>query len=406
MKRAGHTHNEILSWLQEMGIRVSLSTLSRRLRDWGLRRRTKVTVSDELAERVNFLFHHTLLSDSQIASKIADEDGLETTENQVQEIRLLFGWERQNLTPNTVPQQITQQYVHQLVTGEGRSFGRRWAMTYLRHRFGHRARQLDVANALKLLDPEGVASRTPNLRKKRLENYITAGPDHLWCLDGHDKLAQYGIEIYAAVDAYSRKIIWFYVGNSNRTQLSVLRQYLLAVKARGLCPSFIRTDKGTETIMLADAHFSLFTEAALAEHWPDEEYDSLRITDCYVYGPSTRNVRIEGLWRQQRYTTTGPWIQYFKLLSLSGLFEQQSLADKVVLLFVFMPIIRSELQTFVDTHNAHPIRVQRNRSHHVAGVPNELYTDHARQCGFSLDFGVHSQWEAQVAQYGTLLIVQ
>jgi hypothetical protein len=69
---------------------------------------------------------------------------------------------------------------------------------------------------------------------------------------GDDKLAQYGIEIYAAVDAYSRKIIWFYVGNSNRTQLSVLRQYLLAVEARGLCPSFIRTDKGTETITLAD----------------------------------------------------------------------------------------------------------------------------------------------------------
>src|SRR5947199_1830936 len=137
--------------------------------------------------------------------------------------------------------------VHQLIFGEGLSFGRRWAITYLRHRFGHRARQLDVANALKLLNPEGVASRTPGLRKKRLENYITAGPDYLWCLDGHDKLAQYGIEIYAAVDAYSRKIIWFYCGSSNRTQLSVLNQYLRAVKTRGICPSFIRTDKGTET---------------------------------------------------------------------------------------------------------------------------------------------------------------
>jgi hypothetical protein len=52
-------------------------------------------------------------------------------------------------------------------------------MTYLRHRFGHRARQLDVANALKLLDPKGVTRRTPGLRKKRRENYIAAGPDHL-----------------------------------------------------------------------------------------------------------------------------------------------------------------------------------------------------------------------------------
>jgi len=70
----------MLSWLQEMGIRVSLSTLDRQLRDWGLRRRTKAIITDELAERVNFLFHHTLLSDSQIASKITNEDGLETSD--------------------------------------------------------------------------------------------------------------------------------------------------------------------------------------------------------------------------------------------------------------------------------------------------------------------------------------
>jgi hypothetical protein len=44
-----------------------------------------------------------------------------------------------------------------------------------------------------------------------------------------------------------------------------------------------------------------------------------------------------------------------------------------------MPIIRSELQTFVDTHNAHPIRAQPKRAHHVAGVPDELYSDRSRQ---------------------------
>jgi hypothetical protein len=47
-------------------------------------------------------------------------------------------------------------------------------MIYLRRR-GHRARQLDVADALRLFDPEGVARRVPGLRKRRLENYITGG---------------------------------------------------------------------------------------------------------------------------------------------------------------------------------------------------------------------------------------
>ena len=69
----------------------------------------------------------------------------------------------------------------------------------------------------------------------------------------------------------------------------------MVVKARGLCPSFIRTDNGADTIMFAHGRFSVFTEAALAEHWPDEEYDSLRITDCYIYSLSAGNVRAEGL---------------------------------------------------------------------------------------------------------------
>ena len=53
--------------------------------------------------------------------------------------------------------------------------------------------------------------RTPGMRRKRRENYIVPGPDWLWCLDGHDKIARYGIKIYGSIDAYSRKTIWFYV---------------------------------------------------------------------------------------------------------------------------------------------------------------------------------------------------
>jgi hypothetical protein len=79
MKRDGHTHNQVLSWLRDQGVIIGISSLKERLQIWGLRRNTKVQLTDELAERVNWLFHHTLLSDSQITSKIADEDGLETS---------------------------------------------------------------------------------------------------------------------------------------------------------------------------------------------------------------------------------------------------------------------------------------------------------------------------------------
>jgi hypothetical protein len=63
------------------------------------------------------------------------------------------------------------------MVNKGQLFGRRWVIIYLRYRFDYRARQLDIINILKLLNPKGVARRTPGLRKKRLKNYVTAGPD-------------------------------------------------------------------------------------------------------------------------------------------------------------------------------------------------------------------------------------
>ena len=49
-------------------------------------------------------------------------------------------------------------------------------------------------------------------------------------MDRYLKLAPYGIEIYAVIDAYSRYILWVYVGITSRTAVSVLRQFLEAVQ--------------------------------------------------------------------------------------------------------------------------------------------------------------------------------
>jgi hypothetical protein len=38
--------------------------------------------------------------------------------------------------------------------------------------------------------------------QRHRKEYIVPGPDYIWSLDGHDKLSDWGIEIYAAIDAY------------------------------------------------------------------------------------------------------------------------------------------------------------------------------------------------------------
>jgi hypothetical protein len=68
------------------------------------------------------------------------------------------------------------------------------------------------------------------------------------------KLTPYGIEIYAAIDAYSRYVVWIYVGVSGMTAVSVVRQYLNAIKNIGYHPQVIRSDYGLETALIAKAY--------------------------------------------------------------------------------------------------------------------------------------------------------
>jgi hypothetical protein len=70
---------------------------------------------------------------------------------------------------------------------------------------------------VKELDLVGLQCHTNDMQR-HCEEYIVLGPDYIWSLDGHNKLLDWGIEIYAAIDAYSQFIIWIYIGISNRIE--------------------------------------------------------------------------------------------------------------------------------------------------------------------------------------------
>jgi hypothetical protein len=59
--------------------------------------------------------------------------------------------------------------------------------TYLRIKYRHNAREDDVRDAIATLDIPGTESRRKGPDKGRQrEEFITPGPDWLWCCDGHD----------------------------------------------------------------------------------------------------------------------------------------------------------------------------------------------------------------------------
>jgi len=135
---------------------------------------------------------------------------------------------------------------------------------------------------------------------------VVPGPDYIWSLDGHDKLADWGFEIYAAIDAYSRKIMWIYIGISNRTGRSVLHQYLHAVEQTGYLPRILRTDHGTECPLVAEAHYGL-SRAARAAMADSEEELELQFKDVFYFGSSTHNQRIESWWAQLEKSKLYTW---------------------------------------------------------------------------------------------------
>jgi hypothetical protein len=150
----------------------------------------------------------------------------------------------------------------------------------------------ELFNIVKELDPVGLHNRTQRLDRRR-GDYIVPGPDFCWSVDGYCKLEVYGIQIYAGIDAYSRCVIWIYVGVSARTMVSVLKQLATTVRKRKLVPHLIRSDMGKETIMAADFQYQHACKVRQTE-----ENEDCAFNTTWIYGTSTLNQRIESWWQQ------------------------------------------------------------------------------------------------------------
>ena len=149
---------------------------------------------------------------------------------------------------------------------------------------------------VKILDPEGVALRRYDFQRHRGQ-LIIPGPNFLWSVDGYCKLDAFGFEIYGVIDAYSRFIVWIYIGVSAHTSISCVRQFLDTVKERKIIPRILRSDRGVETGLIAAAHHRL-----RQVHEPD-----ISLNDCFFYGTSTKNQRIESWWGQFCKTLIYRW---------------------------------------------------------------------------------------------------
>ena len=178
------------------------------------------------------------------------------------------------------------------------------------------------------------------------------------------------------------------------------------MKVVGYCPNFIRSDKGTETLMMVDAHYFFYHTTHFNDPTiSDEMFDQICFSDCYIYGKSTGNTRIEALWCQMIGRVIEQWILFFSALEADGWFRENLASDQVILVFIFMPILQDVISDWVEDHNAAPIRPQKHRSLHVSGIPNDLYrgSPDALKQGFDFDHDLHNELEKQVLNYSMFI---
>lgn len=324
--QAGRTILDIAGRLRRHhDITVTDRTVKSRFQSWGISKRVRTDKNEQLFDRIRTLYFTMALNDSDMLQVLHNEGfqisllGLRRVRKELNLFRAHISTERKQLLEDTMQNVLQQEIQKGVIQGCGRrlvynhfrrqgyNFPRFVRLSFMVLRLtgqdlflcliltSHRDKLFTIYRTLL---PDVVDRRKRDLQGRRGE-YTVPGPNFIWSVDGYNKLRSYGIEIYAALDAYARYVVWIYVGISNRTQVSVLSQYLSTIQAFGQQPRFIRSDpdRRDETSLLASAHHQL-----------QQEYEpGLEFQDCYLYGTSTANQRIEAWWGQITHSQLFKW---------------------------------------------------------------------------------------------------
>ncbi|KAE8334194.1 hypothetical protein BDV24DRAFT_156997 [Aspergillus arachidicola] len=316
----------IQDYLKEsFNLQLSKRTLESRLQEWGLLHQDRtVSINTDVQARIKVLFFQVGLEDKDILY-VLHQEGVTLSPRTLRRMRKSLGLRQ--------TEAILQALLEESEKGRIQGFGRRLLYQHMHRLF----------QAYRTTFPDRIFARCHQLQCKRGE-YIVPGPNYIWSVDGYMKLEPYGIEIYAGIDAYSRYIIWIYCGITARTALSVLNQFLDIVETVQLQPQKIRSDHGSERGRFQNIYLQL-----------QQAYDpSIQLAYCWIEGRSTDNQRIEAWWEQLSKSALYKWRTYFRTLKDEGLFSKSCTADQITLLSIYMPIIRTEIYSYVELWNYLP----------------------------------------------------
>ena len=279
--------------------------------------------------------------------------GIRISIRSLQRILRQYGLRRKNITVDT--KLVLNEIVKEL-RGSGSLVGYR-AMHQKLSEKGIFVTKEIVRLVLKHIDPVGVSLRQKRKLVRRL--YSVKGPNHVWHLDGNDKLKPYGFCIHGCIDGYSRKMLWLNVCPSNKDPSVKAQFYIEFVSQLGSVPLIVRADRGVENSSIAGMQrfFRRYSRNAFSS---------------FLFGKSTANQRIEGWWSFLKRYFLQWWINYFKELVDNGLYDLTNPIHVECMRFCFYGIIQDELSGILSRWNHHKIR-RSNVSVSPSGRPDLLY---------------------------------
>ena len=210
---------------------------------------------------------------------------------------------------------------------------------------GIRVQRSRIRESIARVDPVNTVLRWGMVVSRR--KYSVPWPNSLWHLDGHHSLIRWELVIHGCIAGFSRRIIFLKCSSNNKSE-TVLSYFLEAIDRDGrLWPSRIRVDRGVENVLVCDT--------MVERHGPNR--------GSFIAGPSTRNQRIERLWRDVFRCVIHMYYYIFYGMEQSGVLNLNNPINHMFSLqLVFMARINHALHEFTEAFNHHKIRTANNWS--------------------------------------------
>ena len=223
----------------------------------------------------------------------------------------------------------------------------------LKCKHGYTVSKHTVMRLVAGMDPAGSARRRGRRLTRRI--YHSEGPNYSWHMDGWDKLKPYGISVHGCIDGFSRRIMWLTACTTNKDSAVVASFYIDCLEEIGCCPKKLWSDAATENVTVAAMQSFV-----------------VGTPESHRYVTSVHNQRIEGWWSYLAKARGHWWIDFFRDVCASGIYNPAHHFQKCCMQYCMLPILKNDLQEAASLWNSHRIRPSRSTTC-PPGIPNELF---------------------------------